>query len=103
MPGVTVVAVLADRDLTAEPGEHAQGVGVGHARQDDPRAGGVHDDPGPVLAPPLAQLRLAVHHGDDLDALAAGVGQPLRQRHRAYLGDLVEREQHRVGQPAAGE
>ena len=62
-----------------------QRLGVGDARQDDPRAGAVQDGPGAVLAPALAQLRLTVHHGDDLDALAAAVGQPLRQRYRAYL------------------
>ena len=38
----------------------------------------------------------------DLHALAAGVGEPLRQRNRADLRDLVERHQQRRVQPAAG-
>ena len=55
---------------------HLQGGGVGDAGQPDLDPGGVQDDLGAVLAPPGAQLRLAVRDGDDLDALAAGVGQP---------------------------
>ena len=62
----------------------------------------------PSRAPPGAELGFAVRDGDDLDALAAGVGQPGRDRYRADLGDLVQRhEQRRVeppaGHPAAGQ
>ena len=54
---------------------------------------------GAVGAPPAAQLGFAVGDGDDLDALAAGVGQPGRHRDRADLGDLVQGHQQRRVQP----
>ena len=65
-------------------------------------AAGVHHDLRAVIAPPLAQLGLAVHDRDDLHALAAGVGQPERQRDGADLGHLVQGQQQRRVQAAAG-
>ena len=58
---------------------------------------------GAVGAPPAAQLGFAVGDGDDLDALAAGVGQPGRDRDGADLGDLVQGHQQRRVEPAAGQ
>ena len=50
-----------------------------------------------VVTPAAGQLGFAVDDGADLDAFAAGVRQPGRQRDRADLGDLVQaHEQRRV-------
>src|SRR6266849_4370895 len=53
-----------------------------------------------VFTPAAGQLSLAVHDGDHLDALAAGVRQPGRQRDRADLRHLVQAHQQRRIQPA---
>ncbi len=84
----------------AQVAGHLERGGVGDAGQPHLHPAGVQDDLAAVVAPAAAQLRLAVHDGDDLDALAAGVGQPGRQRDRADLGDLVQRHEQRRVQPA---
>ena len=64
--------------------------GVGDAGQEHLHRAGVEDDLAAVVTPASGQLGLAVDDGDDLDALAAGVRQPGRQRDRADLGHLVQ-------------
>ena len=96
--GVVLAADLPGR-LPAQLGRRVQGGDVGDAGQEHLHRAGVQDDLAAVLAPPSGQLRLAVHHGDHLDALAAGVRQPERQRDGADLGDLVQAHQQRRVQP----
>ena len=48
-------------------------VGVGDAGQEHLDRAGVQDDLAAVFLPPPGELGFAVHHGDDLDAFAAGV------------------------------
>ena len=108
--GVVLVAVAAEDGAgffhgggAAQGGRGVEGGGVGDAGEPDLGAGGVHDDAGAVGAPPAAELGFAVGDGDDLDALAAGVGQPGRDRDGADLGDLVQGHQQRRVEPAAGQ
>src|SRR5712691_10861592 len=95
-------AVFAHRGGAAEHGRGLQGVGVADGGEPGLRAAGVHDDAGAAGSPPAAELGFAVGDGGDLDAFAAGVGQPGRHRDRADLGDLVEGEQERGVEAAAG-
>jgi hypothetical protein len=81
--------VLSHRGGAAEHRRGIEGVGIADAWEPDLGAGGVQDDAGAVAAPAGAELGLAVGDGDDLDALAARVGQPGRDRDRADLGDFV--------------
>ena len=97
--GGVVLAADLPRRLPAQRARRLQRGDVGDAGQEHLHRGGVQDDLAAVLAPPLGELGLAVHDGDDLDALAAGVRQPGRQRDRADLGDLVQAHQQRRVQP----
>ena len=66
--------------LVAQFGRHLQRLRVSDAGQPDLATAGVHHDLSAVVVPAGAQLRLAVDDGDNLDAFAAGVGQPEGQR-----------------------
>ena len=95
MAGGVVLAAELPRGLPAQRAGGLQGGDVGDAGQEHLHRGGVQDDLPSVVAPPVGQLGLAVHDGDDLDAFAAGVYQPERQRDRADLGDFVQAHQQR--------
>ena len=88
--GGVVLAADLPRRLPAQRGRRLQRAHVGDAGQEHLHRGGVEDDLAAVLAPPVGELGLAVHDRDDLDALAAGVRQPGRQRDRADLRNLVQ-------------
>ena len=94
-----VLAADLPRGVAAQGAGRLQGGGVGDAGQERLDRGGVQDDLAAVVAPAAGELGLAVHDGDDLDALAAGVRQPGRERDRADLGDLVQAHQQRRVQP----
>ena len=100
--GGVVLAADLPRRLPAQLGGRVEGRDVGDAGQEHLDRAGVEDDLAAVLAPPFGELGFAVHDGADLDALAAGVRQPGRQRHGADLGDLVQAHQQRRVQPAGG-
>ena len=100
MAGDVVLAAELPRRLPAQGAGGLQGGGVGDAGQEHLHRGGVQDDLPAVVAPAFGELGFAVHDGDHLDALAAGVGQPERQRDRADLGHLVQAHQQRRIQPA---
>src|SRR5579875_1565386 len=100
--GVVVLAGFAGGGGAAEGGGGLQGGGVADAGEPDFGAGGVHDDAGAVDAPAVAELGFAVGDGDDLDALAAGVGEPGRQGDGADLGDFVQGHEQGWVEAAAG-
>jgi hypothetical protein len=101
---VEVARVVLPVDLPARlPAQRAgglQGGGVGDAGQEHLHRAGVPDNLAAVVLPPSRQLGLAMHNRDDLDALAARIRQPLRQRDRADLGDLIQAHQQRRVQPS---
>jgi hypothetical protein len=101
LAGAAEADPLGERGLPAQLAGHLQRGGVGDAGQPHLDPAGVQDDLGTVAAPPGAQLRLPVRHGDELDALPAGVREPSGERHRAGLHDLVQRQQQRRVQPPA--
>ena len=98
--GGVVLAADLPRGLPAQGAGHLQRAGGGDAGQEHLHRAGVHDDLAAVVTPAFGELGFAVRHRDDLDAFAAGVGQPGRQRHRANLGHLVQAHQERRIQTA---
>ncbi len=99
--GAVVLAADPPGGLAAQLAGRLERGGVGDAGQVHLHRAGVEDDLAAVLSPAFDKLGLAVRHRDDLDALAAGVCQPERQRHRADLGYLVQAHQQRRIQPPA--
>ena len=97
--GGVVLAADLPRRLPAQRARRLQRGDVGDAGQEHLDRAGVEHDLAAVVAPPFGELSFAVHDGDDLDALAAGVRQPGRQRDRADLGHLVQAHQQRRVQP----
>ena len=89
VPGGVTLAAYSPGRLPAQRARRFQRGGVGDAGQEHLDRGGVQDDLAAVIAPASGELGFAVHDGADLDALAAGVRQPGRQRDRADLGHLI--------------
>ena len=97
-----VLAAELPGGLPAQGAGGLQGGGVGDAGQPDLRRE-VSMMTWRRRRPTGGELGFAVGDGDDLDALAAGVGQPGRQRDRADLGHLVQGHQQRRVEPAAAD
>ena len=97
--GGVVLAADLPRRLPAQRARRLQRGDIGDAGQEHLHRGGVEHDLASVITPAVGELGLAVHDGDDLDAFAAGVRQPERQRDRADLRYLVQAHQQRRVQP----
>jgi len=71
--GGVLLAADLPRRLAAQLGGRVQRRGVGDTGQEHLHRAGVQDDLAAVIAPAAGQLGLAVHDGDHLDSLAAGI------------------------------
>jgi hypothetical protein len=77
--GVGGVVGLGDRLIADQPGAQLQSANIGQAGQEDLGPMAVEDGGRPV-AVAVDQLRLVVPDRQQLDALAAARGRPLRQQ-----------------------